>query len=73
MVVKRSKLKWVALNASEAIEDFPRLSLDNLMELTLGVYQMKQAKAYAIEHIDPGGSYEVKVAMKEKKLMQAHI
>ena len=67
------KLKWVALNTSEAIEDSPRLSLDGLMELTLGVYQMKQPKAYAIEHIDPDGSYEVKVAMKEKKLMRAHI
>ena len=67
------RLKWVALDASEAIADFSRLSLDDLMELTLGVYQVKQPKAYAIEHIDPNGSYEVKVAMKEKKLMRAHI
>ena len=67
------RLKWVALDASEAIADFPRLSLDDLMELTLGVYQVKQAKAYVIEHIDPNGSYEVKVAVKEKKLMRAHI
>ena len=67
------RLKWVALGASEAIADFPHLSLDDLMELTLGVYQVKQAKAYAIEHIDPNGSCEVKVAMKEKKLMRAHI
>ena len=67
------RLKWIALDASEAIEDFPRLSLDDLMEFTLGVYQVKQAKAYVIEHIDPNGSYEVKVAMKEKKLILAHI
>ena len=67
------KFKWVALDATEAIEDFPRLSLDNLIELTLGVYQMKQARAYAIEYVGRSGSYEVKVTMNEKKLLRAYI
>ena len=67
------KLKWAALDASGSINDFPRLSLDSLMDLTLGVYQLKQAKAYAIEHIDPDGTYEVKVAMQEKAIVRARI
>lgn len=67
------KLKWTALDASEAVKDFPRLSLDHLMDLTLGVYQVKQAKAYAIEHIDPDGAYFVKVTNTEKAMLRAHI
>jgi hypothetical protein len=67
------KLKWTALDASNAVNDFPRLSYDDLMELTLGVYQLKQAKAYALEHIDPDGGYEVKLAMAERTILQARI
>ena len=53
--------------------DFPRLSFDDLMELTLGVYQLKQAKTYAVEHIDPDSAYEVKVAVAEQAIVQARI
>ena len=67
------KLKWVTLDASGSINDFPRLSLDSLMDLTIGVYQLKQAKTYAIEHIDPDRTYEVKVAMQEKAVVRALI
>ena len=67
------RLKWEALDASGTIMDFPRLSFDDLMELTLGVYQLKQAKTYAVEHIDPDGAYEVKVAVAEQAIVQARI
>jgi hypothetical protein len=67
------KLTWTALDATGTVKDFPRLSLDSLMDLTLGVYQLKQAKTYAIEHIDPDGAYEVKVAIQEKAIIRARI
>ena len=59
------RLKWEALDASGTIMDFHRLSFDDLMELILGVYQLKQTKTYAVEHIDPGGAYEMKVPVAE--------
>ena len=63
------KPMWTGLDASEAVKDFPRLSLDDLMELTLVIYQVKQTKAYTIEHIDPDGTYEIKVTKVDEAII----
>ena len=52
---------------------FPIFSYESLMNLTLGTYQLKQSKSYAIEHLDPNGEYHVKVANQEKYLLRARI
>ena len=67
------KLKWRNLDASDCVEDFPRFSLDDLMDLTLGVYQLKQANSYTIEHLDFDSSYHVKVVVHEKSMFRAQI
>ena len=43
------------------------------MNLTLGIYQMKQSNSYAIEHLDPNGEHRVKVSNQEKYLLPARI
>lgn len=43
------------------LDQFPRLSLDDLKRLAVGTYQLKQAKSYYGEHIRPNGTYDVQV------------
>ena len=49
---------WQELDASD-ISDFPKLTLEELTSLTLGVYQLKQAESYSMEHQDKDGLYQV--------------
>ncbi|CAH2103328.1 unnamed protein product [Euphydryas editha] len=44
-----------------SLKDFPKLSLDDLRILALGSYQLKQARSYYSEHVNPDGSYEIQV------------
>ena len=41
--------------------DFPRLTIDDLRRITIGVYQLKQAASYTREHIDEDGNYMLQV------------
>jgi len=45
---------WQPLRASE-IQDFPMLSLEELQDITVGVYQLKLAPRYMDRHIAFGG------------------
>jgi len=44
---------------SEIIEDFPRLSLEELEDLTLGDYQLKKGLRYVHQHLSTSGSFEI--------------
>jgi hypothetical protein len=66
-------IKWHNLDAAQALNDFPIFSYESLMDLTLGIYQLKQSKSYAIEHLDPNGEYHVKISNQEKYLLRARI
>ena len=44
---------------STDLTDFPELSLDELREITMGVYQMKQATCYTNEHLTEDALYEL--------------
>ena len=37
-------LKWIHIDTHNSVQNFPILSLDQLNDLTLGCFQMKQAK-----------------------------
>ena len=41
------------------LTDFPELSIDELREITMGVYQIKQAPCYTNEHLTEDGLYEL--------------
>ena len=45
----KKKASWLPIT-QESLPDFPRLTLDELRYITLGVYQLKQAKSYTEEH-----------------------
>ena len=40
----QSQLKWILINATNAIRDFPRLTLKQLNSISLRIYQLKQAR-----------------------------
>ena len=67
------KLKWIAINAVNAISDFPKMNFNKLQELTLGIYQLKQARSYTIEHVSPNGVFMVKVGNERPDLIRAQI
>ena len=50
----------------EALEDFPKLSDSQLQDLTLGIYQIKQAKSYTQEHMSAEGKYISSTFIKKK-------
>lgn len=58
----RRSYKWTLLDASEACSSFPRLSVDEIRELTLGVYQVKLARSYTQEHCSHDGGYDILVS-----------
>lgn len=57
----------------ELLEDFPKLSDSQLRDLTLGVYQLKQAKSYTQEHVSSEGNYEFTVHKEEPGLIRVRI
>jgi hypothetical protein len=54
----RQRATWVEMDES-SFEDFPKLDYKQLRELTLGIYQLKQARSYTQEHLSDTGSYNV--------------
>ncbi|CAF1551517.1 unnamed protein product, partial [Rotaria magnacalcarata] len=66
-------LQWKELNSADTVPDFPRLTFEELNDLTLGTYQPKQAKSYAVEHLPVDGKYVVKVAKDRTDLIKAKI
>jgi hypothetical protein len=54
--------KWERIEEShEFVVDFPHLSEEDLRSITLGSYQLRQARSYYAEHIKTNGSYVVDV------------
>ncbi|XP_061180161.1 uncharacterized protein LOC133188674 [Saccostrea echinata] len=51
---------WTPINAADSL-DFPRLSEEDLCNLTIGVYQLKLAKGYTAQHMDEEGDYVIMV------------
>ncbi|CAF1193920.1 unnamed protein product [Didymodactylos carnosus] len=61
------------LDAFGALSDFPLLSMEQLNDLTFGIFQLKQAKSYTIEHLSADGQYVVKVGKQRPDLIKAKI
>ncbi|XP_076085751.1 uncharacterized protein LOC143056545 [Mytilus galloprovincialis] len=68
---KRS-CKWQKIDASSA-PSFPRLSEEDIRNITVGVYQLKLAPSYTREHLDDDGNYEVFTCDHEENLLCAKI
>lgn len=68
----RKRLIWESLNAN-AVSDFSRLSMNELTQLTIGSYQLKQAKSYTGEHVHDDGLYELSVHKQCRNVIRVQI
>jgi hypothetical protein len=68
-----NKIKEYNLNATNSVDNFPKMSFDELQELTLGTYQLKQARSYTTEHLSEDGAYLVKITNQKQDLLRAQI
>ncbi|CAF3045027.1 unnamed protein product [Rotaria socialis] len=64
-VVQNSSLLYV--------HDFPKLTEADLKYFTLGVFQLKQARSYNLEHISEDGQYEIHVCKQQQNLLRANL
>ena len=71
--LNQKKTVWKTLDASDTANDFPSLSESDIRSLTLGVYQIKQAKSYAYEHLDKEGDYSYSVSKISQGLIRAQL
>lgn len=55
------------------LHNFPKLSLDDLRNITLGVYQLKQAASYTKEHLTDCGLYELFVHKEQSNILKVKI
>ncbi|XP_060073207.1 uncharacterized protein LOC132553020 [Ylistrum balloti] len=58
---------------AEDLMDFPKLSMDDLRNITMGVYQLKQAPSYKKEHCVDDGLYELLVFSENPNLIKLKI
>ena len=66
--------KYTSIDAAENIlSDFPKLDIDSLRDITMGVYQLKQCIHYSKEHLREDGSYDLMVAKEVDGLLQVQI
>ena len=69
----RKKLKWIPMNVTNSTLNFPQMNFNELQEITLGVFQLKQARAFVAEHMSSYGSYSVKIANQRRDLLRAQV
>ena len=60
------------MDASE-MPDFPQLNEAELRDLTMGVYQIRQAKSYTKEHQTDDGKYEILINKEQEGVLKSQI
>jgi hypothetical protein len=63
---------WTIANM-ETFADFPRLSLEEIRELTLGPYQILMGGRYIKSHMNEHGDYQIYVHLEAPHLIRAQI
>ena len=72
--LERRPSNWLSVSsAGDCFNDFPKLQEDDLRQLTLGVYQLKLAKSYSVEHLNTDSSYEMFVNKQDEGLLMGKI
>lgn len=64
----RKKIVWDKMEAS-SISNFPRLTLEDLRRITIGVYFLKQAASYTREHMSDSGEYILYIHKEESDIL----
>lgn len=65
----RKSVIWEKIDAS-SLDDFPRLTMDDLHRITIGVYQLKQASSYAREHLSDDEGYVLFAHREEPQVIR---
>lgn len=52
------KILQIGKISASSVLDFPRLSEEDIRNLTVGMYQLKPAPSYTREHLDINGSFD---------------
>lgn len=63
---------WTPMT-SDSIDDFPKLTRPELRDLTLTIYQIKQAKLYTKESVTSDGSYELFSNKEDEKILRVKL
>ncbi|XP_056015215.1 uncharacterized protein LOC125654952 [Ostrea edulis] len=64
---------WKALDAEDCVVEFPRLSPDELRNLTVGIYQLKLARSYTTEHLSEDDDYIIMVNSEISDVLRVRI
>lgn len=67
------KRSTFSLVDSKTLCDFPSLSLEDLRNITMGVYQIHQAPFYVKEHLDEDGTFQLMVHKESDSLIKLKI
>ena len=70
---KGKNIKWTSIDGKTRVRYFPRMTLDQLHESTLGWFQLKQAKSYAIEHLSGNGEFIVQIRKRLPNILRARM
>ena len=55
------------------LDNFPEFTEAELKDLTIGIYQLKQAKSYMDKHFGAKGSYEIMAHKEDDGVLKAQI
>jgi hypothetical protein len=66
-----ARSRWQKIE--ESTFDFPELSLDDIRQLFFGTYQIKMARTYVEEHMDPNGQYIIEVSGSNDNVVRCSI
>lgn len=69
---KRIK-KWEKIDIENVASDFPMLSEEELINITIGVYQLKLARCYSSEHLSEDGNCIIMINNDVKDVLRVRI
>ncbi|GBP88771.1 hypothetical protein EVAR_65370_1 [Eumeta japonica] len=68
----RKKAIWTKLTDTD-LQDFPRLTWDELRQLTIGIYQLKQSQSYTQEHLNEEGMYSIYIHREDDSVLRVQL
>jgi len=70
--LSRRSVAWIRADQHCCL-DFPILSKDDLLDITLGVYQLELANRYTREHMDEDCNYEYFIHKEHDNLLRCRV
>lgn len=68
--LNRRRAQFINLSIiNNNLQDFPRMEEEDLILISLGIYQIKQARSYYGEHIRQDGSYTIEVCREVDEML----